>query len=313
MLAARLVVPVLLAALALLGAGGPTAAASVPTRVYLLPSGATNPEGIAADRRTGRFFVTGTGDGAVYVGRRGRTRTLRLFLPGGRDGRTAAAGIKVDERRRLLVIAGAATGAVFVYHLRTRALVSRIDLGGQFVNDVTVLRNGDVYATESRDVEPGLFRIPASTVAGRTTGFEPVDVSPPVVAQPGFNLNGIASTRSGRFVVAVQSTTGRLFRLDTRTGAVVAVPVTGGELTNGDGILLRGRTLYVVRNRNGQIAVVRLTRRLTAGRIVRTITDPTFEDPTTVAFLRGRLLLPNAEFFRAPTPPFTVSEVPVRP
>ncbi len=306
----RLALVLSLLALVALTAAAP-AGAQGPTRVYQLPAGATNPEGIAADRPTGRFFVTGTRDGAVYVGRPGRTRVLRVFLPAGGDGRTAAAGVEVDERRRLLVVAGAATGAVFVYDLRTRGLVSRIDLGGQFVNDVTVLPGGDVLATESQDVEPGVFRIPASTVAGRTTQFAPVDVSPPVVAVPGFNLNGIAASADGRVAITVQSATGLLFRIDTATGTATALPVTGGPLTNGDGLLLRGRTLFVVRNREGQVAVVRLTRDLTAGRVVRAITDPTFEDPTTVALLGGRLLLPNAEFFRAPSPPFTVSEVPI--
>ncbi len=302
---------VLLALLGLLAAAAPAPGQTGASRTYPLPAGATNPEGIAADPRTQRFFVTTVGDGAVYVGRRGRVRELRLFLPGGGDGRTSAAGIKVDARRRLLVIAGADTGAVFVYDLRTRRLVTRVDLGGQFVNDVTVQPDGDVYATESGDVEPGVFRIPASTVAGRTRTFAPVDVSPPVVAQPGFNLNGIASSRDGRHVLVIQASTGLLFRITARTGAAVAVPVTGGPLTSGDGILLRGRTLLVVRNRVQQVAVVRLDRDLAAGRVVRTITDPTFEDPTTVARLGGRLLLPNAEFFRAPSPPFTVSEVPV--
>jgi hypothetical protein len=132
-----------------------------------------------------------------------------------------------------------------------------------------------------------------------------------VVAVPGFNLNGIAASAGGRVAITVQSATGLLFRIDTATGTATALPVTGGPLTNGDGLLLRGRTLFVVRNREGQVAVVRLTRDLTAGRVVRAITDPTFEDPTTVALLGGRLLLPNAEFFRAPSPPFTVSEVPI--
>ncbi len=307
---ARLAALVLLALVAAVAPAAAAAAAAPPTRVYALPAGATNPEGIAADSRTGRFFVTGSRDGAVYVGRRGR-RAVRELLPAGQDGRTTAAGIKVDERRRLLVVAGGGTGAVFVYDLRTRALVSRVDLGAQFVNDVTVLPNGDVYATESLDVEPGVFRIPAATIAGRETGVDPVDVSPPVVGQPGFNLNGIAASGDGAAVLTIQSATGLLVRIDTTTGAAAAVPVSGGSLTNGDGILLRGRTLYVVRNRDGQVAVVRLTRDLTSGRVVRTITDPTFEDPTTVALLGGRLLLPNSEFFRAPSPPFTVSEVPV--
>jgi hypothetical protein len=168
---------VLLVLCALLVLAAP-AAAKPATRTYALPATATNPEGIAADQRTRTFYVTTVGDGAVYRGVQGADGPLELFLPGGQDGRTSAAGIKVDEKRRLLVIAGGPTGAVFVYDLATRALVNRIDLGGQFVNDVTILKNGDVYATESGDVDPGVFRIPAATVAGASDAFEPIDVSP---------------------------------------------------------------------------------------------------------------------------------------
>jgi Cu-Zn family superoxide dismutase len=299
---------VLLVLCALLVLAAP-AAAKPATRTYALPATATNPEGIAADQRTRTFYVTTVGDGAVYRGVQGADGPLELFLPGGQDGRTSAAGIKVDEKRRLLVIAGGPTGAVFVYDLATRALVNRIDLGGQFVNDVTILKNGDVYATESGDVDPGVFRIPAATVAGASDAFEPIDVSPPVAPAPGFNLNGIAAAQNGKYVLVVQSNTGRLFRIDTRTRVTTEVPVAGGPLTNGDGILLQGRTLYVVRNRNQEIAAVRLRGDLSSGRVVARLTDPTFEDPTTVARLGGRLLVVNAEFFRAPTPPFTVSEV----
>ena len=46
--------------------------------------------------------------------------------------------------------------------------------------------------------------------------------------------------------------------LDPATGEATEVDLGGASLTNGDGILLDGRTLYVVRNRLNQIAVVEL-------------------------------------------------------
>ncbi len=71
----------------------------------------------------------------------------------------------------------------------------------------------------------------------------------------------------------------------------------GTELTDGDGLLLIGkRTLLVVQNRSNQIAVVKLDSRYRSGRIVRTITHPEFDVPTTVARKRGSLYLPNARF-----------------
>ena len=68
------------------------------------------------------------------------------------------------------------------------------------------------------------------------------------------------------------------------------------SLTNGDGLLVRGRTLYVVQNQLNQVAVFKLNRRGTAGTLVKTLTVPTFDVPTTVAAYRGSLYLPNARF-----------------
>ncbi|MCW2811445.1 MAG: superoxide dismutase, partial [Friedmanniella sp.] len=67
-------------------------------------------------------------------------------------------------------------------------------------------------------------------------------------------------------------------------------------LTNGDGMLLVGRTLYVVQNRLNQLAVLRLNAHGTRGSLVDTLRDPRLDVPTTVAAARGALYLPNARF-----------------
>ena len=79
----------------------------------------------------------------------------------------------------------------------------------------------------------------------------------------GFNLNGIAAAKDGRALLAVQSNTGLLFRINPRTGVTRQVDLGGATLANGDGLLLAGRVLFVVRNRLNQIAVVKLTGRST--------------------------------------------------
>jgi hypothetical protein len=60
--------------------------------------------------------------------------------------------------------------------------------------------------------------------------------------------------------------------------------------------VLRGRRLYVVRNQNNEIAVVRLNADMTSGRIVRRLRDRDFDFPTTAAFIAGRLYAVNARF-----------------
>ena len=72
---------------------------------------------------------------------------------------------------------------------------------------------------------------------------------------------------------------------------------------NGDGILLDGRTLYVVQNRDNKVAVVRLSRRLRSGDVQMHITDPDFDVPTTIDDFGKRLYAVNARFRPTPPPP----------
>ena len=284
------------------------------TKVFTLPANAGNPEGVAFDRRTGRFYVSeaqpgsdGTG-GRVWQGRLGR-KTLREFLPASAD-RPASIGLKVKRGR--LFVAGGPAGDVEVYDTSSRELLAQFQLctASCFVNDLTVARNGDVFVTES-DQSQFVYRIPADAVRAGGGTVDPIPIAPPLVPVAGTpNANGIAASR-GRYVVFVQSNAGKLFRLDRGTREVTEIPVTRGEVTNGDGIVLKKRTLYVVRNRDQLIAKVKLSRGFDTARVVRTKTDDSFEDPTTAALTgKKRLLVVNSDFFPPPVgPPFTVSAV----
>jgi hypothetical protein len=94
----------------------------------------------------------------------------------------------------------------------------------------------------------------------------------------------------------VQGNAGRLWKIDPAAASAVQVDLGGALLTAGDGLLLKGRTLYVVQNRLNQIAVIRLNEDLTAGSVVTTISSSGFDVPTTIAFLRGELYAVNARF-----------------
>ena len=77
----------------------------------------------------------------------------------------------------------------------------------------------------------------------------------------------------------------------------------GGEvLTNGDGMLLEGSTLYVAQNRDNQIAVLELAEDLSSAALTDTLTSPDFDVPTTLADLDGVLYAVNARFGTEPTP-----------
>ena len=58
-------------------------------------------------------------------------------------------------------------------------------------------------------------------------------------------------------------------------GVTRAISLAGGEsVPNGDGILLDGRTLYVVQNQLNRVAKINLASSLRSGRVLTRITNP---------------------------------------
>lgn len=278
--------------------------------VTALPDG-FQPEGIATGRGTS-FYVGSLADGSIY---RGNLRTgTGGTLVEGRTG-TVAVGIEVDRRNRLWV-AGGPTGKGRVYDARTGELLrsySFVAPDAGFVNDVVVTRRA-AYFTDSVNQVLYVVRIwPRGGMgAARTlpiTGELVFDPTPGV-----FNANGIEASPDGRRLLVVQSNTGKLFRVRAGTGVSREVRLGGASLEFGDGLLRIGRTLYVVQNQLNRIAVVRLGRHYRCADVQRTITDPDFMVPTTVAAFGPWLYAVNARFGTPPTPDteYTVVRVPRR-
>jgi len=164
-----------------------------------------------------------------------------------------------------------------------------------FINDI-VLTHGAAYFTDSQ--QPVIYE-----VRHDLSGVRPIALTDFPMTAGQNNLNGIEAACNGRVLLAVQSSEGVLWRIDPSTGSYAPVDLHGAELTDGDGLLLiSDRTLLVVQNRANKIAVVKLDRRFRSGRVVRTITHPDFDVPTTVAKKRGSLYLPNARFTTPPMP-----------
>jgi sugar lactone lactonase YvrE len=276
------VVPAVLLAVAL---GVAAWGAAFPARIGL--PGGWQPEGIAHGRGN-ELFVGSIPTGAVLrIDARTGRRSVRVPARNGR----AAIGLKVDGRRRLFV-AGGPTGRAFVYSARTGRTLRRFQLAPRrdrdtFVNDVTLTRRAAYFTDSRRSV---LYVVGTNLRRARELPL------PDVPLRQGNNLNGIAAARGGRTLLAIQSNTGALWRIDARSGRAVRVDVGNTDLTNGDGILLAGRTLYVVRNRNNRIVVLRMSRDLRRGAARRTITDAQLDVPTTLARIGRRLFAVNARF-----------------
>ena len=142
--------------------------------------------------------------------------------------------------------------------------------------------------------------------------FEEILLSGDYQLQTGFNSNGIAATPNGKTLIIVNSSDGVLYNVDPETGLATRIDLGTGSVPNGDGILLQGKTLYVVQNFLNKIAVVELEPDLTSGTIVEEITSEFFRVPTTIARFGNALYAVNARFDIMPTPEteFEVVRVP---
>jgi sugar lactone lactonase YvrE len=270
------------------------AQSAFPSKIDL-PDG-FQPEGITTSGE--QFYVGSIPTGAVFRGSLRTGQGALLVQP--QSGR-AAIGMKVDRGR--LFVAGGNTGNAYVYSARTGALLRTYALsaGGSFINDVVVTKKA-AWFTDS--FKPVLYRVPLGPAGrpGAATAFSTVNLTGDYVHAAGFSVNGIDATPNGNTLVIVQSGTGKLFTVNA-TGATRAIVLASSEsVPNGDGILLDGKTLYVVQNQRNMIAKIALSSTLRSGRVLRRIASPDFDVPTTVAELGSRLYAVNARFGTAPTP-----------
>jgi len=269
----------------------------LPNRIDL-PDG-FRPEGIAKGRGA-RVYLGSLRDGDIYTANL-RTGRGRVISQG--DG-TPSVGLKLGPKGRLWV-AGGDRGDAEVVSTRTGRVLAHYNFirgttGPSFVNDV-VLRKRAAWFTDSQravlyKVSP-VQRRPAKARVRKV----PLTGAWNQVANE-FNANGISTTPDGRALLVVNSFTGKLYRVNPRTGRATRVGLGGYSLTNGDGMLRSGRTLYVAQNFDNKVAVLRLGPHGKKGRLVRTLHSRGFDVPTTIARYRSWLYLPNARFTTEGTP-----------
>ena len=265
-------------------------AAAFPTTTIPLPYDFA-PEGIAVGEGT-TFYAGSLNGGTIVSGKLASGDYSVLVDDPATD---VTVGLAVDDSRRLLFAAGGPSGMAAVYDSTTGATVASAFLGDGFINDVIVTRDG-AYFTNS--FVPVFYFLPVSR-SGVVGAPETMALSGPALdsfVAGTFNYNGIEATANGRNLIVVNSATGELFKVDPASGASAVIDLGGQSVSSGDGILLQGRTLYVVRNFLNEVAVVRLHPSLASGEVVDSITNPAFEVPTTIARSGSRLVVVNAQF-----------------
>ena len=276
-----------------------------PSRTVALPNG-LRPEGIASGPGT-TYYAGSMRDGRVVTGdlRRGTSRVLLR----GASGRQIR-GMQRDPRSGLLWATGnvGTAGHVWAISTRTGRVVKDVTVpGSAFLNDLVVTSRA-VWVTDSR--VDRLARIAVTRRGAPTSApltFLALRGAWPTGTPDQTRANGIRRLGRHRLVLD-HSTAGGLWDVDTRTGVVQAIPVTGVALTGGDGLERRGSTLWVVRGTNDgenawSVTQLRLQRRHGSwtARFEARLTDPTLEVPSTATFAGGFLWAVNARFNVTPT------------
>jgi hypothetical protein len=293
--AASLLLALTLCATALASLPAQAASPNFPETIAL-PNGWL-PEGITAGHGTTVYSGSRADGSVVAVDVRTGERQPLVIAPGG-----SAVGVEFDRRNNRLWVAGGGTGEVRVYDASTGALLGTWTFPNSgFLNDLVVTHDA-VYVTDSGNAELKVIPLGIGGSLPAPDGGQILPLGGDFAFVAGaINANGIVA-RAG-WLIVVNSTTGKLYHVDPDSGDATEIELGSGvTVTNGDGLELQGRTLYVVRNFLNTIDVVRLAANLVSGTVVDTITSPSLDIPSTVALQAGRLWAINARFTTPPTP-----------
>lgn len=276
---------------ALLLVGLPAAGAD-SSKNFDLPATGILLEGIGLDDDADVIYVSGVNDGGdIYRGELG-TNELELWVD---SSGTTGRGIDVDEQGRVFV-AGGPTGTVRIFgpEGNQQALLAN-GAAGSFLNDVWVGPDGSVYVTDSS--LPTIWRLVETDGSWSIEAWLDVSSTITFTEDPSdFDLGGIVTTKDGRFLLTSQGTTGQLWRIDLVTQEISEVDLGGVQITNADGIVLKGKKLWVVQNFLRQVSQFRLSNDASSGElrdVQATNPDQTF---TTAVLARGRLFAVDSQF-----------------
>jgi hypothetical protein len=263
-------------------------------KTVALPTG-FRPEGIAAGRGTS-FYVGSVSNGRIWVGNVKNDKGRELVAPV--TGRSLR-GLLLDKRSGWLWAVGSegTGGLVLAVSARTGAVKASIAVpDAVFLNDLTLSR-GSLWVTDS--AVDRLLKIQLDRRGKPVGGYSTLALTGAWPTPAGFRANGIVALRGGKLLLD-NTTAGGLYTVNPRTGVAKAVPVIGTPaVSSGDGMVLRGNKLFVVRG-VGLASVTELKLRATkAGlraKVVRLLTDATLDVSSTAALIRGKLWVVNARF-----------------
>ena len=265
------------------------------------------PEGFAGEGITdspdGKSFFAGSlSDGRIAKGTL-RSGEVEVFVS--EPAIVPAVGLDADLKSGQLFVAGGPSGQAAAYDLQTGEVTEVFtfaDPDTSFINDVIVTRDG-AFFTDS--FNPVLHVVPLDKNGNMGEPYI-LELSGPAGETAGqFNNNGIVARANGRQLIVINSSTGVLAVVNPKTGSSKAIDTGGVTFGSGDGMVLEGRDLYVLKNGAfpgtvNEVVHVKLRTNLLKGSVVRSFTDPLFETATTLIKFGPRFAVVNAQFAGAP-------------
>lgn len=310
-------------AITLVGSALPTAItvageAPFPKKIFTQPG--SPPEGFTIGKGTTAY--QGSLDGSIFKSdlRTGKGELLVDVIEPWIESTCRLLGMRVDPRTNYLFAAGCYWGNAFVYDADNGALIAEYQLdfsGSSVINDLAITNNA-VYFTDFG--QAFLYRLPLS----RNGGLPAADAATAIPLTGDFGdgvANGIVATPDGKTLIINDSFRSKIFRVDPTTGVakeIVVEPALDGFL---DGMILQGKTLYIVTPYDfvpdpvDRIQVLQLSNDLLSAKRVKTITDGDFDGVASGAIFGNSLYVNNARYFDFPEPTTTYwfTKVTIRP
>ena len=264
-----------------------------------LPDG-FQPEGITLGNGQ-TAYVGSLASGSIYAVDL-RTGAGSMLVQGW-PGSLFAVGLDFDARSGYLFVAGGLTGDGRVYYTNTGELIAQLPFSAplmSWINDVVVTRDA-AYFTNS--FAPEIYKVPLTSMGAPSGVVESLPLTgdwdnafPTTPGEMVINANGIVATADNGTLIVVNYALGRLYTVDPDTGFATEIDLGGVEVPFGDGLVLRGKTLYVVQNFVNAIAVFTLSPDYSAATFTGFLTDADFRIPSTADLFGPWLYAVNARF-----------------
>ncbi len=259
----------------------------------LLKKANTFPEGLVYSKKFKTVYTGSMMTGELFSATKG-TRRLNDLPIENASKNIPALGMK-EENGNLYVATGS-NGTIEVFDIPTQKKVNAYSVPNGlskdkvFINDVAIDGKNQGYVTDS--FRPVIYSfVPHSENTELAVWLDLENTG--IQFEEGYNLNGIVLTKKAKYLLVIQTNTGKLYRINTTTKETTEVRLTGESLLYGDGLSIRKKKLYVALNVSGAVAKVALNDDFSAGTV--TTVKKGFQFPTAVAVTSKKLYVLNSQ------------------